>query len=83
VGVAPEAQGTGIGRAFLRPMIDQADAADQPCYLETAQPTNVAFYEKLGFDRVLDIREPQSDLRLWTFRHSPAHAGESTSNQIR
>ena len=71
VGVAPEAQGTGIGRALLRPMIDRADAAGQPCYLETAQPTNVAFYEKLGFDRVVDTREPQSGLRLWTFRHSP------------
>ena len=71
VGVAPEAQGTGIGRALLRPMIDRADAAGQPCYLETAQPTNVALYEKLGFDRVVDTREPQSGLRLWTFRHSP------------
>jgi N-acetylglutamate synthase-like GNAT family acetyltransferase len=71
VGVAPEAQGTGIGRALLRPMIDRADAAAQPCYLETAQRTNVAFYEKLGFDRVVDTREPQSGLRLWTFRHSP------------
>jgi len=71
VGVAPEAQGTGIGQALLRPMIDRADAAGQPCYLETAQPTNVAFYEKLGFDRVVDTREPQSGLRLWTFRHSP------------
>ena len=52
-------------------MIDRADAAGQPCYLETAQPTNVAFYQKLGFDRVVDTRGPGSGLRLWTFRHSP------------
>jgi ribosomal protein S18 acetylase RimI-like enzyme len=71
VGVAPEAQGTGIGQALLRPMIDRADAAGQPCYLETAQPTNIAFYEKLGFNRLVDTREPQSGLRLLTFRHSP------------
>ena len=71
VGVAPEKQGKGIGRALLQPIIKRADTAGQPCYLETAQPTNVAFYEKLKFDRVVDTREPQSGLRLWTFRHSP------------
>ena len=60
-------------------MIDRADTAGQPCYLETAQPTNVAFYEKMGFDRVVDTREPQSGLRLWTFRRSPLTP--ATSNQ--
>ena len=68
VGVAPEAQGKGIGRALLQPVIGRADAAGQPCYLETAQPANVSFYERLGFKRVVDIVEPQSGLRLWTFR---------------
>jgi len=48
-------------------MIDRADAACQPCYLETAQPTNLAFYEKLGFESTSGYTGTQSGLRLWTF----------------
>ncbi len=68
VGVSPGAQGSGLGRALLQPIIDRADAAGQPCYLETAQPKNIHFYEHLGFRRVIEIREPTSGLQLWTFR---------------
>lgn len=71
VGVSPEARGQGLGRALLQPMMDRADAAGLPCYLETAQPENVAFYEHLGFQRVVEVVEPQSGLRLWTFRRDP------------
>ena len=72
VGVAPEEQGKGIGRALLQPIMKRADTAGQPCYLETAQPANVGLYERLGFRLVLDMVEPQSGLRLWTFRRDSA-----------
>jgi hypothetical protein len=62
----------GIRRALLQPIIKRADTARQPCYLETAQPANVGLYERLGFRRVLDMVEPQSGLRLWTFCRDPA-----------
>jgi ribosomal protein S18 acetylase RimI-like enzyme len=68
VGVSPEAQGRGLGRALLRPVLERAAAAGQPCYLETAQPANVGFYRALGFRVVRDMLEPGSGLRLWTFR---------------
>ena len=71
VGVVPEAQGSGVGRALLQPIMDRADAAGQPCYLETAQPKNVGFYEHLGFGRLVETVESQSGLRLWTFRRDP------------
>ena len=71
IGIAPEAQGAGLGRALLQPIIDRADAAGLPCYLETANPKNVTFYERLAFERVAEIVEPRSGLRLWTFRHAP------------
>lgn len=80
VGVEPEAQGRGVGRALLQPILDRADAARLPCYLETAQPKNVEFYEHLGFRRVVETVEPRSRLRLWTFRRDPAVAEESASN---
>ena len=71
VGVAPEAQGRGIGRALLAPVLARADDAGHPCYLETAQPDNVAFYERLGFRVLRDVVEPVSGLRAWTFRRDP------------
>jgi ribosomal protein S18 acetylase RimI-like enzyme len=49
VGVIPARQEQGFGRALLRPVLDRADAEGLPCYLETAQPENVPFYQKLGF----------------------------------
>ena len=71
VGVAPEARGQGLGRALLEPIMNRADASGLPCYLETAQPNNVAFYEYLGFKKIVEVVEPQSRLRLWTFRRDP------------
>ena len=61
----------GLGLALLQPVIDRADSAGLPCYLETAQPDNVAFYEHLGFTRLVEAVEPRSGLRLWTFRRDP------------
>ncbi len=71
VGVSPDAQGRGLGRALLQPVIDRADAAGQPCYLETAQAKNVPFYKHLGFRQMIEVREPTSGLLLWTFRRDP------------
>ena len=70
VGVIPARHRQGFGRALLRPVLDRADAEGLPCYLETAQPENVAFYQKLGFDIIADMVEPRSRLRLWTFRRT-------------
>ena len=78
LGVSPEAQGTGLGRALLQPMFDRATGSGQPCYLETAQPKNVGFYEHLGFRVLVDMVEPSSGLRLWTFRRD-SHTTSSTS----
>lgn len=68
VGVDPEFQGQGYGRKLLQPVLDRAKADRVPVYLETAHPTNVSFYKKLGFDVVRELIEPSSGLRLWTFR---------------
>lgn len=68
VGVEPAAQGQGLGRALLAPILEQADRDGLPCYLETAQPRNVGFYQHLGFRVLRDVVVPESGLRLWTFR---------------
>ncbi len=71
LGVAPAFRGLGYGRALLQPMFDRASADGVPCYLETAQPANVRFYEHLGFRVLADTVEPTSGLRLWAFRREP------------
>jgi ribosomal protein S18 acetylase RimI-like enzyme len=71
VGVVPARQGQGVGRALLQPILNRADSAGLPCYLDTAQPQNVPFYQKLGFRVVAETVEPESGLRLWTFRRDP------------
>lgn len=47
IGVAPAAQGQGIGGALLRAGLTRAEG--QPCYLETATPSNVGLYQAHGF----------------------------------
>ena len=71
LGVAPEHHGTGLGRALMQPVLDRADATGLPCYLETAQPANVSFYEHLGFQTLVETTDRDSGLRLWTFRRDP------------
>jgi len=58
VGVAPSAQGQGIGARLLQPTLAEADAAGVPCYLETFDSRNPRFYQRLGFSPVRTHVEP-------------------------
>ncbi len=71
LGVDPEFQGEGYGPALLRPIFERSADDRTPIYLETGQPKNVAFYEKLGFRVLRDVIEPSSGVRMWTFRRDP------------
>jgi ribosomal protein S18 acetylase RimI-like enzyme len=65
VGVDPERQGRGIGTALLRPVLERANAAGIPAYLETAVARNVLLYERLGFDVVEELDLPDIDIHGW------------------
>jgi GNAT superfamily N-acetyltransferase len=71
LGVDPEHQGTGIGRMLLNCMFQRADSEHVPCYLETTEPKNVAFYTNSGFNIVHDGTDPASGVHYWTFRRDP------------
>ena len=58
IGIAPQAQGRGLGRKLLEPMLAEADAAMASCYLETFSMRNVTFYTRLGFGVVGRPHEP-------------------------
>jgi GNAT superfamily N-acetyltransferase len=72
VGVIPEKQGRGHGRALLKPIVTRADTGRVPICLDTAQPNVRAFYERLGFRPVTETVDPGSGLRFWTYQRDPA-----------
>jgi len=49
VGVEPGRQGRGLGEALLSPVLAQCDNDEVPAYLESSNPRNIGFYERLGF----------------------------------
>lgn len=71
IGVEPERQGQGIAGSLLRPLLGRADGDGLPIYLETAAPENVPFYQKYGFEVLVDEVEPSSGVRLLTFLRRP------------
>ncbi len=74
LGVSPGRQGRGIGAHLLTPVLQRASDEGVPCYLETQTERNVAFYRKLGFEVLLEEREPVGGLPIWFMARQPALA---------
>ncbi|MGH8513129.1 MAG: GNAT family N-acetyltransferase [Gammaproteobacteria bacterium] len=71
--VRPERQRQGLGKALVKPILERADRDGVDCRLETADPTNIPFYQGLGFN-VVDaafVPIPRGP-SLTTFHRSPA-----------
>ncbi|PZO53181.1 MAG: hypothetical protein DCF16_07910 [Alphaproteobacteria bacterium] len=49
LGIAPEAQGRGVGSAMLKHALAPLDASGVPAYLEASTERNIALYERHGF----------------------------------
>ncbi|MER7349789.1 GNAT family N-acetyltransferase [Streptomyces aurantiacus] len=71
VGVDPDAQGHGLGRAVLGAGLDAADRAGRPAFLETSSERNVKFYENLGFAVTAEVELPDGGPRTWCMRREP------------
>lgn len=52
IGTRKAARGQGLGKQLMRPMLDAADRAALPCYLENSNPANTGFYMSHGFERL-------------------------------
>lgn len=70
LGVAPEAQGRGLGSALLAPMLERCDAEGVPAYLESSKERNIAFYGRHGFRVTEEIRFPRGP-KLWLMWRDP------------
>ena len=67
--VDPPHQRTGIGRALLARVFEEAEA---PVYLDTANPANVPYYASLGFEEIGSTPLPRG-ATMW-FMRRPATA---------
>jgi ribosomal protein S18 acetylase RimI-like enzyme len=51
IGTRKRARGTGLGHKLMQPMLNAADRARIPVYLENSNPVNTGFYVRHGFER--------------------------------
>ena len=56
VGVVPDRQGEGLGARLLAPMLARCDRLGLAAYLESSNPRNLDFYERLGFAGCGEVR---------------------------
>ena len=54
IGVDPALQGAGHGTELMKQALARCDADHILAYLETSNPRNTPFYERLGFERLGD-----------------------------
>jgi ribosomal protein S18 acetylase RimI-like enzyme len=71
LGVDPPRQGQGVGGALLQPILARADADRLPCYLETQKSINVPFYQRHGFEIVVEDDIPGGGPHYWTMKRMP------------
>ena len=71
LGVDPPRQSQGVGGALLQPVLARADGEGLPCYLETQKERNVPFYQKHGFEVVVEDDLPDGGLHSWTMKRAP------------
>ena len=58
LGVDPQHQRQGYGRAVVQPILDICDDRGQAAYLEASTAANVPYYRRFGFDVVRPFRLP-------------------------
>ena len=70
VGVAPDRQGTGLGRRVLTPLLDRCDSHGELAALETSSSDNLRLYERLGFEVRAEVEAPDGP-HVWLMRRLP------------
>jgi GNAT superfamily N-acetyltransferase len=65
IGVEYGLRGRNIGARLMAPVLQVADAAILPCYLETPFPQTLPFYRKLGFELTGEPRPFPGAPQLW------------------
>jgi ribosomal protein S18 acetylase RimI-like enzyme len=69
VAVAPDRQRRGLGTAVLQPRLAACDDEAAVATLETSDPANVGFYQRLGFAVTAELDIPAGP-RTWLMRRA-------------
>lgn len=62
IGVDPEKHRRGFGSKLISQLVKTAEEKNQPCYLETHDTKNIAFYKKYGFEVVSEDTVPGTEM---------------------
>jgi ribosomal protein S18 acetylase RimI-like enzyme len=74
--VQPALQGKGLGQALVGVTLAEADAKGADTYVETSNPRNLRFYQRLGYTAVTSYREPVTTAEYWVLvRRAPRPNG--------
>lgn len=79
VGVDPDLQRRGLGSALVKEGLARAEASNGPCYLETSDERNLAFYERHGFVVVGTAPLGKGGPPGWAMRRNPPPTGAASS----
>jgi GNAT superfamily N-acetyltransferase len=71
LGVVPAAQGRGIGSGLMAPVLERADRAGLPAYLEATSPRSKVLYERHGF-RATEAITIAGAPPIWPMHRPPA-----------
>jgi len=63
IGVKKNQQGKGLGSLLMKQLLE--DCKGSPIYLETSMEQNFPFYERLGFEKVIDLKQNHNILRMY------------------
>ncbi|HCK84956.1 MAG TPA: hypothetical protein DHW63_10710 [Hyphomonadaceae bacterium] len=66
LGVAPSAQGRGVGSAMLKATLAPLDAAEATAILEATTERNVALYQRHGFEVTANLHLEDLHVRIMT-----------------
>jgi ribosomal protein S18 acetylase RimI-like enzyme len=75
IGVRPERQGTGIGSALLRAVLDRCDLEGAAAYLEADERSKL-LYEKHGFEATAELRLARGP-SFWPMWRAPRRVSDA------
>ncbi|AYM78443.1 N-acetyltransferase [Janthinobacterium agaricidamnosum] len=73
-GIAPDAQGRGLGASVLAPGLAAVDAAGAACFLETYNERSLPFYARMGFVVAGRYAEAVTGCDYWLMLRQPTAA---------
>jgi GNAT superfamily N-acetyltransferase len=70
LGTDPLHQGRGVGTALIKPVLERADETGVATFLETQKESNLAYYQRFGFE-ISDTFSVDDSPPLWQMQRDP------------